>query len=147
MDVESVRLPGAQPALVEALLRANPRTVLVTLGAGPVVLPDAARQAAWLHGWFPGEQFGPALADVLGGREEPGGRLPITFPTDEHRTPVQRPEQYPGTDGVVTYSEGLLVGYRWYDAEGMEPAYPFRHGLGYTTFDLSDLDVELRGEE
>ena len=66
-----------------------------------------------IHAWFPGEQFTPALAGVLTGRAEPGGRLPITFPFDESATPIQSPEQYPGIDGVVTYSEELLVEYRW----------------------------------
>ena len=95
--------------------------------------------AAVVHAWFPGEQFAPGLADVLTARAEPGGRLPITFPVDEAATPMEAPEQYPGLDGVATYWEELLVGYRWYQERGIEPAYPFGHGLGYTSFDFDDL--------
>jgi beta-glucosidase len=147
MDVESLALPGIQGAVVSAVAAANPRTVLVTLGAGPVVLPSPAAAAALLHAWFPGEQFGPALADVLTGRQEPGGRLPITFPVDEQSTPIQDPAQYPGVDGVITYSEGLLVGYRWYDERGVDPAFPFGHGMGYTTFEIEELVVETDRDE
>ena len=96
-----------------------------------------------IHAWFPGEQFAPALADVLTGRAEPGGRLPITFPTDESATPIQEPSQYPGVNGVATYSEDLLVGHRWSQARGIEPAHPFGHGLGYTLFDFDHLRAEL----
>ncbi len=87
-----------------------------------------------LHAWYPGEQFAPALADVLTGRTEPGGRLPITFPADEQSTPIQDSAQYPGDGDTVQYSEELLVGYRWYDATNVAPAFAFGHGLGYTTF-------------
>jgi beta-glucosidase len=97
---------------------------------------------AVIHAWFPGEQFAPALAEVLTGRAEPGGRLPITFPTDESTTPIREPHQYPGVDGVATYSEELLVGYRWYQQRGVEPAFPFGHGLGYTSFDFADLHAQ-----
>jgi beta-glucosidase len=120
----------------------NPRTVVVTLGAGPVVLPQADDLSAWVHAWFPGEQFAGALADVLTGQAECGGRLPITFPSDEDNTPIQSAEQYPGNDGVAVYSEELLVGYRWYDGRNVPAAFPFGHGLGYTTFELDDLTIE-----
>ena len=91
----------------------------------------------------PGEQVAPALAEVLVGRVEPGGRLPITFSTDESATPIQESHQYPGVDGVATYSEELLVGYRWYQQQGVEPAFPFGHGLGYTSFEFADLRAEV----
>ncbi len=145
MDVESLQLPGRQPEIIAAVAAANPRTVLVTLSANPVVLPEA-EPAAWLHAWFPGEQFAEGLADVLTGAVEPGGRLPITFPADEQQTPMETAAQYPGVDGVATYSEELLVGYRWYDEREVEPAYPFGFGLGYTTFELSELDVAEVGD-
>jgi beta-glucosidase len=99
-------------------------------------LPDVP---AIIHAWFPGEQFAPSLAEVLAGRAEPGGRLPITFPTDESTTPIQEAQQYPGVNGVATYSEELLVGYRWYQQRGIEPTFPFGHGLGYTTFEFAEL--------
>jgi beta-glucosidase len=142
MDADSLTLPGTQDALISAVVAANPRTIVVTLGAGPVVMPWLDDVAAVIHGWFPGEQFAPALAEVLVGRSEPGGRLPITFPTDESTTPIREPHQYPGVDGVATYSEELLVGYRWYQQHGVEPAFPFGHGLGYTSFEFADLRAE-----
>jgi beta-glucosidase len=98
---------------------------------------------AVIHAWLPGEQFATALADVLSGREEPGGRLPITFPTDQSATPIREPHQYPGVDGVASYSEELLVGYRWYRERGVQPAFPFGHGLGYASFQLADLRADV----
>jgi beta-glucosidase len=80
---DHLTLPGTQASLIAAVAAANPQTVVVTLGAGPVIMPWLADVSAVIHAWFPGEQFAPALADVLTGRAEPGGRLPITFPTDE----------------------------------------------------------------
>ena len=145
MDADGLILPGTQAAFITAVAAANPHTVVVTLGAGPVVMPWWDSVPAVIHAWFPGEQFAPALADVLTGRAEPGGRLPITFPTDERTTPIQEPGQYPGIGGVATYAEELLVGYRWYQDRGIKPAYPFGHGLGYTSFDFEDLRAEVRG--
>jgi beta-glucosidase len=142
MDADSLTLPGTQDALISAVVAANPRTIVVTLGAGPVVMPWLHVVPALIHAWFPGEQFAPALAEVLVGRAEPGGRLPITFPTDESATPIREPHQYPGVGGVATYSEELLVGYRWYQERGVEPAFPFGHGLGYSSFELADLHAE-----
>jgi beta-glucosidase len=130
--------------VITALAAANPRTVLVTLSANPAILPEADVEAV-LHAWFPGEQFAEGLADVLTGAAEPGGRLPITFPSDEQATAIETASQYPG-NGVARYSEELLVGYRWYDAHGVDPAYPFGFGLGYTTFELAAMDVEQLGD-
>jgi beta-glucosidase len=137
MDADSLTLPGTQDALISAVAAANPRTIVVTLGAGPVVMPWLDDVPAVIHACFPGEQFAPALAEVLVGRTEPGGRLPITFPIDETTTPIREPHQYPGVNGVATYSEELLVGYRWYQQHGVEPAFPFGHGLGYTSFEFN----------
>jgi len=142
MDADHVTLPGTQASLIAAVAAVNAQTIVVTLGAGPVIMPWLADVPA-IHAWFPGEQFAPALADVLTGRAEPGGRLPITFPTDESATPIQEPSQYPGVNGVATYSEDLLVGHRWSQARGIEPAHPFGHGLGYTLFDFDHLRAEL----
>ncbi|MDH2443147.1 glycoside hydrolase family 3 C-terminal domain-containing protein [Amnibacterium sp. CER49] len=147
MDTDGLRLPGSQEDLLAAVVAANPRTVLVTLGAGPVVLPDGAPPAALLHAWFPGERFAPALTAVVTGDAEPGGRLVTTWPAAEDRTPIETPVQYPGADGSVEHTEGLLVGYRWYDARGEDPAFPFGHGLGYTTFDLTDARAAVGADD
>jgi len=146
MDADGLSLPGTQDALISAVVGANPRTIVVTLGAGPVVMPWLDDVPAVIHAWFPGEQVAPAFAEVLVGQAEPGGRLPITFPTDESTTPIHEPHQYPGVDGVATYSEELLVGYRWYQQHGVAPAFPFGHGLGYTSFEFADLRAETTEE-
>ena len=146
MDVESLRLPGDQERLIDAVAGANTRTVVVVCAGGPVVMPWLDRVAAVLHVWNPGERFAPALDRMLFGDAEPGGRLPITFPASEDRTPVSTPERYPGVDGIVSYDEELLVGYRWYDAMDEDPAFPFGHGLGYTSFELSGLTVRREAD-
>jgi beta-glucosidase len=143
MDADGLTLPGTQEALIAGVAAANPRTLVVTLGAGPVVMPWLKDVSAVIHAWFPGEHFAPALADVLIGRAESGGRLPITFPTIEAATPIQDVGQYPGVNGVATYSEELLVGYRWYQDRGIKPAFPFGHGLDYTSFEFDDLRTEV----
>jgi beta-glucosidase len=85
--------------------------------------------------------MGHALADVLFGDVNPSGRLPVTFPVLETDTPLQTPEQFPGVNNTAVYSEGLLIGYRWFDHAGVAPAFPFGHGLSYTTFGYSGLVV------
>jgi hypothetical protein len=101
MDADRLTLPGTQEALITAVAAANPRTIVATRGAGPVIMPWLQGVPAVIHAWFPGEQFTPAVAGVLTGRAEPGGRLPITFPIDESTTRIQSPEQYPGVGGVA----------------------------------------------
>jgi len=110
---------------------------------GPVLTPWRGKVKALLEAWYPGQQGGPALARVLFGDVDPGGRLPVTFPQDESQLPTAGdPEKYPGTTGGdVHYKEGVLIGYRWYDAKDIAPAYPFGHGLSYTTFAYSNLRV------
>ncbi|QKJ20515.1 glycoside hydrolase family 3 protein [Microbacterium hominis] len=137
MDVDSLALPGDQERLIRSVAAANANTIVVTCGAGPITMPWADDVAAILHVWNPGERFGPGLARLLLGEAEPGGRLPLTFPTDEGHTPVSTPERYPGIDEVVDYSEDLLVGYRWYHGHGIRPLFPFGHGLGYTTHTIT----------
>ncbi len=132
-------LPGRQDELVAAVAAVNPRTVVVLNCGSPVTMPWLDQVAAVLQIWFPGGQVGSALVDVLSGDVEPGGRLPVTFPRTLDRTPAA--PFYPG-DGVRSvYGEGLLVGYRWYHHAGVEPLFPFGHGLGYTTFDIAPVGL------
>lgn len=134
-----------QDAVVEAVLEANPNTAVVLETGGPVLLPWRDRARALLQAWYPGSGGGTALARVLFGDTDPGGRLPVTFPADEQDLPTAGDrKRYPGTAGQVHYDEGVFVGYRHYDQAGIEPAYAFGHGLSYTAFDYRDLQVEPR---
>ncbi|MBB5917318.1 beta-glucosidase [Nocardia transvalensis] len=141
VDRTTLRLPGRQDELVAAVAAANPRTVVVVNSGAPVEMPWRDDVAAVLLSWFPGQEFGAALADVLTGAAEPGGRLPTTWPKTMSDVPVLNttPE-----DGVLEYEEGVHIGYRAWLRAGVEPAYPFGHGLGYTTWELRNLDVSGR---
>ena len=135
-DRETLRLPGRQDELIERVSAANPRTVVVVNAGMPVLMPWADRVAAVLYAWLPGQAMGEALADVLLGRAEPGGRLPVTMPVREEDCPVLRSVP---DDGRLSYDEGLLIGYRGYDAAGTTPLFPFGHGLGYTSWSYESL--------
>ena len=135
-DRTSMALPGAQDELVRRVAAANPRTVVVVNAGSPVSMPWLGDVAAVLQVWFPGEEFGDALADMLLGVAEPGGRLPITIPRQLSDTPAFA--HYPGAEDRMAYGEGLLIGHRWYDANGIEPAFAFGHGLGYTQWQLGE---------
>jgi beta-glucosidase len=137
-DRRSLALPGPQDDLVRAVAEANPRTVVVVNSGAPVALPWRDRVAAVLLAWFPGQEFGNALADVLLGAVEPGGRLPTTWGALEPGAPLASPLP---VDGRLEYSEGIHVGYRAWLWAGAEPAYPFGHGLGYTTWSYERLDA------
>ena len=109
-------------------------------------MPWLPQTAAVLESWYSGVEGADALSAILLGEADPGGRLPVTFPADPGQTPTNSPERYPGVDGVADYSEGLLVGYRWYDATGFEPLFPFGHGLSYSRFAYSDLAVTAHAD-
>jgi beta-glucosidase len=141
MDRDSLALPGDQDALVAAVAAANPRTVVVLNTPGPVLMPWLDDVAAVLQVWYPGEQFGAALAAVLFGDADPGGRLPVTFPATPDQGAATSPVRYPGVDGVVHYDEGPLVGYRYFDAYGQDPLFPFGHGLSYGRYAYDNLRV------
>lgn len=143
-DLENIALPGRQDELVAAVLAANPNTVVVLQTGGPVEMPWIKDAPAILQAWYPGQEAGNAISDVLFGDVEPGGRLPQTFPVRWRDNPTQSqdPEVYPGLSGKVRYEEGVFVGYRHYEQHGIAPLFPFGHGLGYTSFDLSGLKVE-----
>ena len=131
MDRTSLALPGDQDQLIAAVAAANSRTVVVLNTGGPVLLAWLERAGAVLAAWLPGQQFGEALAAVLFGDTDPGGRLPVTFPADPGQGPITGPERWPGVDGDARYDEGVDVGYRWYDRHGQAPLFPFGHGLSY----------------
>jgi beta-glucosidase len=135
-DRTSLALPGRQDELVARVAAVNPRTIVVVNAGAPVLLPWADHVAAVLLAWFPGQEFGDALADVLLGRVEPGGRLPTTWPLSQVGLPSVTP-----VNGKLPYREGLFVGYRGYDRDGHTPRYPFGHGLGYTEWAYDSVDV------
>ncbi|MCR6637196.1 glycoside hydrolase family 3 protein [Devosia sp.] len=143
-DLPGIELPGRQNELVAAVAQANPNTVVVLQTGGPIEMPWINSVRAVLQAWYPGQEAGNAIADVLTGAAEPGGRLPQTFPVRWSDNPAhsQDREVYPGLEGKVRYEEGIFVGYRHYDRLGMTPLYPFGFGLGYTTFSVSDLTVD-----
>ena len=139
-DRASLALPGRQDELVRRVIAANPRTVVVVNSGAPVLLPWARDASAVLLTWFGGQEFGYALADVLLGEAEPGGRLPTTWPAFEAGLPSTQPDH-----GVLTYHEGLFIGYRAYDRDGRIPLFPFGHGAGYTTWSYESLAVGSEG--
>jgi beta-glucosidase len=131
--------------LIERVAAANKRTVVVLETAGPVLTPWRSRVAGILEAWYPGSGGGAAIAQVLFGDYGPGGRLPATFPRRARDLPTAgNPRRYPGVHGVVRYSEGPLIGYRWYDRRQIAPAFPFGHGLTYTRFAYKRLRVGLK---
>jgi beta-glucosidase len=142
-DRSSLALPGTQDDLVRAVVAANPHTIVVVNSGAPVVLPWAEDAAAVLAVWFPGQEFGTALAAVLSGDAEPAGRLPVTWPATEAEVPVK---DIAPIDGVLPYREGLHIGYRAWLRAGTAPAYPFGWGLGYTTWTTEGLEIASDAE-
>ncbi|MEV6198849.1 glycoside hydrolase family 3 C-terminal domain-containing protein [Streptomyces sp. NPDC051771] len=141
-DRKDLALPGRQDDLVRAVAAVNPNTVVVVNAGSPVELPWREDVAAILLSWFPGQEGGDALADVLTGAEEPGGRLPTTWPAALADAPVT---EVTPTDGALDYTEGLYIGYRAWDRTGAVPAYPFGHGLGYTTWSYDSVTATPEG--
>lgn len=137
-DRTGLRLPGHQDELVRAVAAVNPNTVVIVNSGSPVELPWREDVAAVLLSWFPGQEGGAALADVLLGAAEPGGRLPTTWPAVLADAPVAATTP---TDGELHYDEGVFIGYRAWEKAGTAPAYPFGHGLGYTGWTYEALTV------
>lgn len=147
-DLPHMDLPGLQNDLVAAVAAANPRTIVVLQTGGPVAMPWLDQVAGVIEAWYPGQEAGNAIADVVFGDVEPGGRLPQSFPAQwaDNPTHSQDLEVYPGLDGKVRYEEGVFVGYRHYDKTGIAPLFPFGFGLGYTRFEMSGFTVEMVGD-
>jgi len=132
---------GQQDALIEAVAAANPRTAVVLETGGPVLTPWAGKVGAILEAWYPGTAGGEAIANLLFGRATPSGRLPATFP----QSLDQLPRPATPAPGDVRYSEGAAVGYKWYDRQRIDPAFPFGHGLTYTGFAMTGLTARADG--
>jgi beta-glucosidase len=138
-DRPDMELPGRQVELIEAVAAANPNTVVVLNIGSPIHMPWLDRVAAVLLAWYPGQEAGNAIADVLFGDVDPGGRLPTTFPKRLQDNPAYI--NYPGENGEVLYGEGIWVGYRYYDRKEVEPLFPFGFGLSYTGFAYRSLSL------
>lgn len=138
-DRLDMKLPFNQDELISQVVRANPRTVVVLISGSPVEMPWAKSVPGILEAWYPGMEGGNAVANVLFGDVNPSGKLPCTFPAALADSPAHALGAYPGKDGQETYTEGLLVGYRWFDSKKVEPLFPFGYGLSYTKFDYSNL--------
>ncbi|MER7619680.1 beta-glucosidase, partial [Nonomuraea wenchangensis] len=145
-DRTSLALPKEQDALIAAVAAANPRTAVVLNTGHPVLMPWLADVPAVLQMWYPGQGGADATAALLLGAACPGGKLPVTFPARAEDAPAATPERYPGVAGTAVYDEGVFVGYRHYDAYGIEPLFPFGHGLSYTRFAYEGLSVRPFGD-
>ena len=141
-DRFSLALPSAQDELISAVSAANPHTVVVVQAGAPVTMPWLSSVSSVLEDWYPGQTDGAALANVLFGRSDPSGHLPVTFPQSLAQVPASTPQQWTGVGGKVQFSEGLDIGYRWYDAQNITPLFPFGFGLSYTSFRYSDLQIQ-----
>jgi beta-glucosidase len=146
-------IPPDQNALVSAVAAANPHTIVVIQSGDPVAMPWIRRVQGVIENWYPGQEDGNAISPILFGDVDPSGKLPVTFPVKLADGPLTSPAQYPGVtkpdDSVgphSTYSEGLLVGYRWYQAKKIAPLFPFGFGLSYTSFRFAHLRVRAKGE-
>jgi beta-glucosidase len=137
--------PANSDQLIAAVAASNPNTAVVLNTGGPSVMPWLSQVSSVLEMWYPGEEDGNAAAALLFGDVNPSGKLPITFPVSLSQIPTRSASQWPGVNGAATYSEGLLVGYRWYNAEQLAPLFPFGYGLTYTTFHFSHLVVSPSG--
>lgn len=145
-DRAHLRLPGGQDELIREIVKANPRTVVTLIAGAPVEMPWENEVPAILYGWYAGMEAGQVFADILFGRVNPSGKLPFTMPRSLADTPAVRLNDYNGE--TCEYREGIFTGYRWYDREGIEPLYPFGHGLGYSPFLLDELEiVKVEGDE
>jgi beta-glucosidase len=136
-----IDLSPEQNKLIETVAAANPKTIVVLKTGSAVPMPWLDKVAAVLEAWYPGEEDGNAVAAVLFGDVNPSGKLPVSFPKSAEDTLARNPEQYPGNGREVHYTEGIEVGYRWFQTNGIKPLFPFGYGLSYTTFGYSKPSV------
>jgi beta-glucosidase len=146
-DRKDMKLPYGQDELISSIVAANPKTIVVLEGTIVEMGPWLDKAPAVVQAWYPGMEGGNALAAVLFGDVNPSGKLPCTFPKRLEDSPAHALGAYPGVNGTVTYTEGLLVGYRWFDTKQIEPQFPFGFGLSYTTFQYSNLKLLQSGTD
>jgi len=151
VDRPDLSLPGNQNELIEAVAEAKghrSNTIVVLNVGAPVAMPWVEKVNAILNTWYPGQEGADATAELLLGKANPSGKLPETFPVRLEDNPTYPEDglRYPGIDNEQYYNEGIFMGYRWYDEMGIEPLFPFGHGLSYTRFDYSKLKIRPSGD-
>jgi len=147
LDVPNLSLPNKQDELIAAVAAANPKTVVVLETGGPVTMPWLPKVPAVLEAWYPGTSGGEAIASVLFGEVNPSGHLPATFPASESQLPRPAMDGYPEVADKrfdVEYREGAAVGYKWFDLKGLQPLFPFGHGLSYSDFAFAGLSASVK---
>lgn len=138
-DRQDIELVGEQGTLIERVIAANPRTVVVLQTGSPITMPWLDKVAGVIQAWYPGQECGNAIADVLFGDVNPSGKLSQTFPMRLEDNPAYI--NYPGENGRVRYGEGIFIGYRYYEKKQVAPLFPFGFGLSYTSFAYSNMQV------
>jgi beta-glucosidase len=140
-DLTSLDLSSADETMIEDVAAVNPKTIVVINSGGPVVMPWLSDVAGVFENWYGGGETGAATAALIFGTVDPSGKLPVTFPVSLSQVPAQTEAQWPGTSAGVDFSEGVDIGYRWYQSQGITPLFPFGFGLSYTNFAFSNLNV------
>jgi beta-glucosidase len=140
-DLTTLDLSSTDETMIADVAAANPRTIVVINSGSPVVMPWLSSVAGVFENWYGGGETGAAVAALLFGNVDPSGKLPVTFPVSLSQVPAQTTAQWPGTSTGVTYSEGVDIGYRWYQSQNITPLFPFGYGLSYTSFSFSSLSV------
>jgi beta-glucosidase len=140
-DLTSLDLSSADETMIEDVAAVNPNTIVVINSGGPVVMPWLNDVAGVFENWYGGGETGAATAALIFGTVDPSGKLPVTFPVSLSQVPAQTEAQWPGTSTGVDFSEGVDIGYRWYQSQGITPLFPFGYGLSYTKFSFSNLKV------
>ena len=140
-DLTSLDLSAADETMIADVAAANPHTIVVINSGGPVVMPWLNSVAGVFENWYGGGETGAADAALIFGTVDPSGKLPVTFPASLSQVPAQTTAQWPGTATGVVYSEGVDIGYRWYQSQNITPQFSFGYGLSYTTFSFSNLSV------
>ena len=140
-DLTSLDLSSADETMIADVAAANPKTIVVINSGGPVVMPWLNDVAGVFENWYGGGETGAATAALIFGTADPSGKLPVTFPASLSQVPAQTTAQWPGTATGVVYSEGVDIGYRWYQSAGITPLFPFGYGLSYTSFSFSNEKV------
>jgi beta-glucosidase len=141
-DLSSIDLGTTEDNLISAVAAANPNTIVVLNSGSAVTMPWLSSVASVIEAWYPGQEDGTALANILFGSYDPSGHLPVTFPASQSQVPASTAQEFPGANGQVQYNEGIDVGYRWYQSTSRTPLFPFGYGLSYTTFSFSNLAVQ-----